>query len=226
LLETTGWYEQFGRVLVVEALENDGWDPTRLVYYAGGKIDFMIIALSILEKGMEYDRPFRVLLDKDGLASSFRAVPLSPMSPPTEAEFLECVNHFYAAIIMWAKQVTRGDPWAAKIRDRDSKERLLQMLEWDQRARKGWDHDTWYLGLRLRRWVDPELIPLVEACWCGAGVEESARAIRASMGLFDMLSSRTACALGYTPFDSAGVAAEVEALLAARSSPERDPAHP
>ncbi len=34
LLQDDTWYHQFGEVLVVEALENPGWHPTRLVYYA------------------------------------------------------------------------------------------------------------------------------------------------------------------------------------------------
>jgi aminoglycoside 6-adenylyltransferase len=42
LLDHDTWYEQFGEVLVVEALENPGWHPTPLVYYADGKIDFII----------------------------------------------------------------------------------------------------------------------------------------------------------------------------------------
>ena len=40
--ESRGGFEQFGDVLVVEALANPGWHPTRLVYYVDGKIDFMI----------------------------------------------------------------------------------------------------------------------------------------------------------------------------------------
>ncbi len=213
LLDRDDWYRQFGHVLVVEALENEGWNPTRLIYYAGGKIDFTILSTSLLDSGMELDRPFQVLIDKDHRSGSFRAVPLPGAEPPTEAAFLECVNWFYAALTMWAKQVARDDPWAGKIRDQNSKELLLRMLEWDHRVRKGWDYDTWHLGVRQREWVDPELLPAIAATWSGAGRAESARAIRASLDLFDMLSGRTAEALGYVRFDCAGVRDEVERLL-------------
>ncbi|HEX8918711.1 MAG TPA: aminoglycoside 6-adenylyltransferase, partial [Chloroflexota bacterium] len=189
LLDHDDWYRQFGRVLVVESLENEGWNPTRLIYYGGGKIDFTILAVSVLRRGVEFDRPFRVLLDKDDMAGAFRAVPLPGAQPPTEAEFLECVNWFYAALIMWSKQVARDDPWAAKMRDRDSKQMSLRMLEWDHKARKGWTYDTWHLGAHLRDWVDPDLLPAITATWCGTDPVESARAIRSSLTLFDALSS-------------------------------------
>lgn len=213
LLEHDAWYHQFGEALVVEALENEGWNPSRLVYYAAGKIDFTILSVSLLQGSIEFDRPFQVLVDKDGMASSFRAVALPPVLPPPESEFLRCIHHFYAAVIMWAKYVARGDPLAAKLRDWESKQLLLEMLEWDQRAKKGWEFDTWYLGLHLHDWVDPDLIPEIKACWCGVDPAASALAIRASLALFEMLSRRTAHRLGYPPFDAAGVRAEVERLL-------------
>lgn len=213
LLTHDGWYRQFGRVLVVEALENDGWNPTRLVYYAGGKIDFTILADSLLGRNVEFDRPYRVLVDKDGTAGAFSLVPVPGTQPPTEETFRRCINWFYAALIMWSKQVTRGDLWAAKIRDWNSKELLLQMLEWDHKARKGWEYDTWHLGVRMREWADPELLPAIEATWCGTDATESAHAIRASLDLFDTLSTRTADALGYARFDAEGVRDEVERLL-------------
>jgi aminoglycoside 6-adenylyltransferase len=162
---------------------------------------------------VDLDRPIRVLLDKDGMADAFRAVPLGAAQQPTEDEILECINWFYAALIMWSKQVARGDLWAAKLRDRDSKEMLLRMLEWDHRARKGWEYDTWHLGVRMREWVDPDLLPAIASTWCGANPQESAHAIRASLALFDTLSRRTAQALGVGPFDSTGVRDEIERLL-------------
>lgn len=215
LLDHDSWYRRFGTVLVVEALENEGWNATRLIYYAGGKIDFTILSVSLLQGGVEFDRPFGVLLDKDDASAAFRAVPRPLAQPPTEGEFLECINWLYAAVIMWAKQVVRDDPWAAKMRDRDSKDLLLRMLEWDHRARKGWSYDTWHLGAHLRDWVDLDLLLAIAATWCGTDPVESARAIRSSLALFDRLSSRVAHALGYARFDSAGVRDEVERLLGA-----------
>ncbi len=60
------------------------------------------------------------------------------------------MNHFYAAASMAAKAIVRGELWAATIRDRDLKQELLSMIEWDHKARYGWAYDTWYDGKYLR----------------------------------------------------------------------------
>ncbi|HEX6818499.1 MAG TPA: aminoglycoside 6-adenylyltransferase [Ktedonobacterales bacterium] len=213
LLEDDAWYHQFGEVLVVEALENPGWHPTRLVYYAEGKIDFMIAPVTILAGGVAYDRSFRVLLDKDGVASAFQRTTPTQGQPPTASEFMQCIQWFYAATIMWAKYLARGDPWAAKQRDWDSKTQLLTMLEWDHKARKGWDYDTWYLGVHLREWVDADLLDPIEACWSGFSRQDSLRALWASLALFDLLSARTATALGAVPYDATRIRQRIGHLL-------------
>ncbi len=213
LLQDDTWYHQFGEVLVVEALENPDWHPTRLVYYADGKIDFMIGPATVLQGSVEYDRPFRILIDKDGAGRAFQRTTGVEAQRPTSAEFLECVHWFYAAAIMWAKYVARDDPWAAKQRDFFSKELLLMMLEWDHKARKGWDYDTWYLGVHLREWVDAELLGPIDACWSGFSRPDSVRALRASLFLFDVLSTRTAIALSITPFDATRVRRRIDHLL-------------
>ena len=213
LLQDDTWYHQFGEVLVVEALENPGWHPTRLVYYADGKIDFMIGPVTVLKGSVEYDGPFRVLLDKDGAGRAFQRTARAPGQSPTSAEFLECIHWFYAAAIMWAKYLGRDDPWAAKQREWFSKELLLTMLEWDHKVRKGWDYDTWYLGVHLREWADADLLDLIGACWSGFSRQDSVRALRASLSLFDLLSTRSASAFGLPPFDVTGVRRRIDHLV-------------
>ncbi len=215
LLDHDDWYGQFGEVLVVEALQNPGWHPTRLVYYADGKIDFMVAPTTVLARGVSYDRPFQVMIDKDDRAGSFRRRPPRENRTPPGSEFVECIHDFYAAAIMWATYLARNDPWAAKVRDWDSKRLLLKMLEWDHKARKGWDLDTWHLGTHLHEWADRELMESVDACWSGFSPKDSARALRHSLSLFEALSARTALALGRQPFDGSRVRRRVERLLAA-----------
>jgi hypothetical protein len=87
------------------------------------------------------------------------------------------------------------------------------MLEWDHKARKGWDYDTWYLGVHLREWVDAELLDPIDACWSGFSQLDSAGALRASLSLFDVLSTRTAIALDIAPFDATRVHWRIDQLL-------------
>jgi aminoglycoside 6-adenylyltransferase len=219
LLNDDTWYEQFGEVLVVEALENPDWHPTRLVYYADGKIEFMVAPTRVLGNGVFHDRPFQLLLDKDNVHNAFRRQPPMRSAIPTTSEFLRCVHWFYAAAMMWAKYLVRDDPWAAKLRDWDSKKLLLKMVEWDHKARKGWDFDTWYLGARLRGWADPELVDTIDACWSGLSRQDSAHALLKSLSLFEALSTRTARALGIEPFNGSPVRDRIERILATALDP-------
>ncbi len=152
LLDRRDWYHRFGEVRVVEELENPGWHPTRLIYYVDGKIDFMIAGVEAAKRGLGYDRPYRVLVDKDDLGKRLHAVPLHA-GPPRAAEFSTCINCFYAAALMCARGIVRDEPWMAKVRDWDLKTQLLQMIEWDHKSRYGWDFDTWHLGIHMRQWM-------------------------------------------------------------------------
>lgn len=111
-----------------------------------GMIDFMIAPLNAATNGVPYTRPYRVLVDKDGLGVHLAAAPDPAARPPTAAEFLACSNAFYAAALMCAKCIVRDEPWMAKLRDWDLKTELLRMIVWDHKARYGWDYDAWHNG--------------------------------------------------------------------------------
>ncbi|WP_051133275.1 aminoglycoside 6-adenylyltransferase [Nocardia paucivorans] len=119
LLEDESWWERLGEVLVVERLEDGDGNPTRLVYYAGGKLDFTLLPADDLG-GRFYGRPFRVLLDKDSIAGTASHRPLVA-SAPKAGEFWESVNWAWAAALMEAKAIVRDEPWSAKLRTRTSR---------------------------------------------------------------------------------------------------------
>jgi aminoglycoside 6-adenylyltransferase len=212
LLDRGDWYDRFGQVLVVEELENPDWNPTRLIYYVDGKIDFMIAGVDAAKRGVEYDRPYRVLVDKDGLGNRLHAVSL-PARPPSSDEFSTCINWFYAAALMCAKGIVRGEPWMAKGREWDLKTQLLQMIEWDHKSRYGWNFDTWQLGRHMREWMDADIIERLRRCWADFSPENMTSALSASVDLFADLSARTANKLGLAWFDSDAVHHEIARLL-------------
>jgi aminoglycoside 6-adenylyltransferase len=213
LLDDDTWYARFGEILVVEALQNPGWHPTRLVYYVDGKIDFMIGPVGSLA-ATRYERPFHVLLDKDRLTSLVPAAPPIASSPPSDAEVARCVNWFYAAALMAAKCIVRDDPWQAKHRDWDLKRELMHMIEWDHKTRYGWGYDTWSRGKRLKQWLDRDLVEDLDACWASFGAAENAAALLNCIDLFDRLATRTAHAMGCTSFDATRVREQVGRILA------------
>ena len=149
LLTDRRWFEQFGEVLVVEALANPGWHPTRLVYYVDGKIDFMIAPTTALERRDRFGRHVRVLVDKDALTVGIAQGEPAYVSLPDETTFLTCVNEFYAAALMHARMLVRDEPIKAKFRDWDMKTRLFTMIAWAHVARYGDDRDVRPFGAGL-----------------------------------------------------------------------------
>jgi aminoglycoside 6-adenylyltransferase len=213
LLDDDSWYVWFGDVLVVEALANPGWHPTRLIYYVGGKIDFMVAPIETLAVS-KYNREFRVLVDKDSLTGDLPGPMGHGKALPDSTEFLQGVHWFYAAALMCAKCVVRDEPWLAKVRDWDMKRQLLRMIEWEHMARYGALYDTWYNGKHLNTWMDEDVRTALDACWAGFAVAETAQALLASVELYARLSSRAAGAFGLDHFDGSRVRGEITAILA------------
>lgn len=177
LVDDESWWSGLGDVLVVERLENADADPTRLVYYIGGKLDFTLVPADRLN-GMTYERPFKILLDKDEVAASLRLSTPATGEVPDAADFEEAVDWAYAAALMCAKAVVRDELWAAKFRDNDLKEQLLQMVEWDHRSRYGADYDTRYLGTRMNQWMDADIRQSLLGCWGHLDAVDTVRALR------------------------------------------------
>lgn len=211
LLTDESWWMGLGQVLVVERLENPGHHPTRLVYYVGGKLDFNLLNAERLADQV-YDRPFQVLVDKDGTTASLQVA--SPTWVQLGAcEFDESVNWAYAAALMCAKAVVRGELWSAKIRDNDLKDQLLEMIEWDHQARYGPGFDTRYLGTRMNEWMDADVRETLLTCWGHLDAADTESALRSSIALYVTLATRTATNLGLPAFDHDVLSAELETIL-------------
>jgi aminoglycoside 6-adenylyltransferase len=212
LLEEDGWYERFGDVLVTEALENPDWQPTRLVHYVDGKIDFMVAPVVALSEGVTYEGAYLVLVDKDARAK--RLEPAVGVAPPSADALSTCLAWFYAAAIQSAKAIVRDDPWPVKTRDAELKEQLLQMIEWDRGVSTGWAERPPHNGSRLADWAAPDVVEAVAACWADLSAQRSADALRNSIDLFNRLTDRVAASLGYTDAVTAKAAVEVRRILA------------
>lgn len=216
LLRDESWWTDLGEVLVVERLDNPGWHPTRLVYYAGGKLDFTIIPATALS-GRTYDRPFEVLVDKDGQAPTRAQTSPAADLPPAD-EFTQSLHWAYAAALMCAKAIVRDEPWSAKIRDRDLKDELLKVIEWDHRVRYGPAIDTRFLGSRMRRWMDDDVQADLQRCWVRFDLDDTAAALEATVELLARLAARTGRTLGYEPFPHSRLHTEVRAILSHTAS--------
>lgn len=205
------WWSVLGDVLAVERLVNGKDQPTRIVYYVGGKLDFTLVGVRD-ERGI-YDRPFKALLDKDGDTSNFRVIePVLPL--PDQEAFDECMNWGYAAALMAAKAIVRDEPWSVKLRDNDLKAELLRAIEWDHAIRYGGERDVRYLGTRMRQWMDVDVQRRLEECWASFDLVDSRRALQVSLALFRDLAARIAGAAGLVDFDHEATGSEIHSILA------------
>lgn len=211
LMVNDDWWKRLGDVLVVEKLENANNQPTRLIYYIGGKIDFTLVEVGEFYNS-GYDRPFKVLLDKDPEAHKF-SHSISELQLPEQDEFEECLNWAYAAALMCAKSIVRDEPWSVKIRDQGLKEELLRVIEWDHVARYGKDIDVHYLGTRLRSWMDVEVQSRLAACWAPFNPAECKEPLILSVELFAEISARVANVAGLKPFDHEKLRTEIDQIL-------------
>lgn len=209
LEDDDSWWNSLGDVLAVERLEDAAGRPTRLIYYVGGKLDFTLVGVD--NQLVSHDRPFQVLLDKDGSAARFH-VQETPPGPPGQEDFDECLNWACAAALMTAKAIARDEPWSIMIRDSGLKSGLLQLIEWDHTLRYGPSRDVRHLGTRMRNWMDQDIQDQLERCWQPFAGDGSA--LLASMNLFGQLASRVAGMAGLADFDHQSVRAEVERILA------------
>lgn len=210
LKQDDSWWNALGKVIAVEKLEDAHSQPTRLIYYTGGKLDFTLI--NVAAASGVYERPFRILLDKDSAAQRFRRFkPIAP--PPDQESYDDCVNWASAAALMAAKAIARNEPWSVKIRDSDLKSELLRMIEWDHLLRYAGSRDVRFLGTAMRQWMDAETQDRLEECWATFGLADSKRALIASHQLFREVAAKVAIAGGLVGFNHEAVRAEIFDIL-------------
>jgi aminoglycoside 6-adenylyltransferase len=209
LLEDDSWIHAIAPVWVVLYLENDpGNFEQRLVFFVGGrKVDFTVADQTRLDAMREnghldslYERGYRVLLDKDGLAAGLPvSTGRSPSRPlPTEAEFTATVAEFWFEAAHMPTYLTREDLWVVKLRDGAMKEMLLRLLEWHTLYTQGPDTDVWHIGTKMKRWVDPGIWIELQDVFGHFDTTDSVRALTATMRLFKRLTHDVAVYAGFT----------------------------
>jgi aminoglycoside 6-adenylyltransferase len=201
------WIKRISPVWAMEKESELDGVSSRLVLFEGGyDIDFKLVPIDLLRRFVEqqtlpddYQRGYKVVLDKDGIASQlpqpgYKAV---AKQKPGEEEFLYAVNVFWFELFHLVKSLHRQELWHAKLRDACIKNRLLQMIEWYAQAGHNWDYDTWIVGKYMQSWVEPELWRALFDIFAHFDQEDSWRAVRALMPLYRRLAGETAQHLNY-----------------------------
>jgi aminoglycoside 6-adenylyltransferase len=210
-----GWIDAFGEVLIAY------WDPIEpdlesglvtsgnIVQYADGlKIDVILWSVAMLAHlarrpslPAELDAGYRILMDKDGLATSL-PVPTGRgyrPSPPDRETFLRNVNDFFVGVPYVAKCLVRDEILPAKwVLDYDMRfVYLLTMLEWRMECDHGWSVSPGVNGRGLKRYLPPDLWAEFETTFTGAGIAENRDALLRMIGFYRRIAREVAAHLGY-----------------------------
>ncbi len=205
LLADDAWIHAIAPVWVAQYLSNDDGFDTRLVFFKGArKVDFTVADRSRIDIMIDqgrlddlYERGYRVLLDKDGLTADLpQASGAAPRSTlPSQAEFADIVTEFWFEAAHMPTYLLRDDLWVVKFRDWTMKEMLLRMLEWHALATRDREIDVWYIGTKMKRWVDDTTWDELQHVFGRFDRADSWRGLIAMMVLFTRLTHETASAL-------------------------------
>ncbi len=202
-----GWVAEFGSpVLTVLERTSLGEECERRVLYETGEdVDLPLIPLSALDR-LEVAAPllargYRVLVDKIGLEKRLRqlAADVTQPRPPTQQELTELASDFWYHALWTAKKLRRGEVFTAKAGlDGYLKARLVTLIEWHARAVDP-SVDTWHGGRFLERWGDPGALAALESAFAHYDLRDVARALWATIDLWEGLERETAGRLGLEP---------------------------
>lgn len=209
------WLGDFGEVLVVY------WDPVypdpefgcersgNVTQYASGlKIDFTLWPVTMLQQiidrpGLpaELDAGYRILLDKDQLATQLRPPTGSAYIPqrPSLAVYQTLVNDFLSDAPYVAKCLWRDELLPAKwCLDYDMKHVYLrQLLEWRMAIDHNWAVPTGALGKGLKKRLPPAIWTQVEASFADGAIANNWQSLTRTMALFRQLAVEVGDQLGY-----------------------------
>ncbi len=176
LLAQPDWLDDIGNPVVtfIEDTSSGGEKERRVLFDNGLDVDFSVIPYNKIEMMLQpqvfaqvvgemsniFGRGVRVLLDKDGQIKQLdQLVSLAQAAPtqlPSETNFLQVVNDFWYHTVWTARHLRRGELWwggsglNGRLRDL-----LFIMMEWQARAIRGPNYDTWFRGRFLEEWADP-----------------------------------------------------------------------
>jgi aminoglycoside 6-adenylyltransferase len=175
------------------------------MYETGEDVDFPLIPVTALERLEQSEnaaallaRGYRVLVDKIALADRLRraAERAADGFPPTQRDLAELAGDFWYHALWTAKKLRRGEVFIAKeCLDAYLKSRLVTLLGWHAKSVDP-AVDTWHGGRFLERWADPGALAALESAYARYDLRDVARALWATIDLWQGLEEETARRLG------------------------------
>jgi len=177
----------------------------RVLYETGEDVDFPLVPVAALERletteGVPelFRRGFRMLYDEIGLGERLSSVAdtRDDSELPTQADLTQLASDFWYHALWTAKKLRRGEVFTAiECLDAYMKARLVSLMAWHARAIDP-SVDTWHGGRFLERWADPGALAALEDAYARYDLRDVARALWATIDLFQGLEEETARRLG------------------------------
>ena len=207
LAADASWVTEFGTPVLtfLEATAFGDRVERRVLYDGGEDVDFPLLAASDWRVLAELPgarrlmaRGYRVLHDELGMEAVLATLRTpEPAPPPDAAALQELSSDFWYHALWTARKLRRGEVFTAKgCLDGYLKARLVTLLEWHARAVDP-SVDTWHEGRFLERWADPGALAALEGAYARYDVREVARALWATIDLWQGLEEETARRLGH-----------------------------
>lgn len=199
------WLAYFGAVMVrwplyPQATFGDDWISQLALFDDGVRIDFQITANSSI-KPQSLQAGYRVLVDKDGLASQLPPAGAScyAITPPAAAEFSDRLNAFWWDIVYVPKALWRGElNYAKYMLDYAIRfEKLEPLLSWYIGVERGWSVNVGIYGRWFQDYLDAETWAHYQRTFAGSALEDNWQALFETLTLTRRLGKHVAEALGF-----------------------------
>ncbi len=206
LADDSSWVAEFGAP-VLTFLEPTGFGhrvERRVLYEDGEDVDFPLLEasawrelLAIPEARLLLSRGCLLLHDELGMEAELADVTAPPRDGlPDTAALTELSSDFWYHALWTARKLRRGEIYTALgCLDGYLKARLVTLLEWHARALDP-TVDTWHNGRFLERWADAGALAALESAYAHYDVRDVARALWATIDLWQAVEDETARRLG------------------------------
>jgi aminoglycoside 6-adenylyltransferase len=159
----------FGDAIVVEQPNFGPWPPAdadgsyhnyNMQFLDGNRIDLSFYRLEVLEKHAK-DSLTSVLLDKDNRLPSLAPANESSyfLAPPSASDYSGCCEGFFFTLgshipkTVWRRRLSLLKFYIEAC----LREPMLMMLGWEVGARTGWDKSLGHQGVRLEKYLTPDV---------------------------------------------------------------------
>ncbi|MBP1045730.1 aminoglycoside 6-adenylyltransferase [Enterococcus sp. BWM-S5] len=210
-LNTSEFLQQFGEIWSSFATKTLGNDMERLTLFDGGyQVDLVTKSAQEYEKELAsgtvpwlFKRGACLILDNTGEAAKLlpQEDVLPEKLPLNEATFSEVNQMFWFVTMYISKQLLREESWAAKARDMDYKNIILQMIEWYELSVHGEEYDTWHGGRFIHDWAEPDVYEALFDIFGHFDLADSWTALEKSIKLFSDLTEKIKAKNGFTIAD-------------------------